>query len=76
MPLPVPGLAVLMKKVGDMSLTSPQLPNVQEREFEGERYILAQGPPIPAGGDADADDLRAAASQPGAAAHRARDWRS
>ena len=26
-----------MKKVGDMTLTSPQLPNVQEREFDGER---------------------------------------
>jgi hypothetical protein len=32
-----------------MTLSSPQLPNVQEREFEGERYILAQGPPIAAG---------------------------
>ncbi len=49
LPLAVPGLAVLMKKVGDISLTSPQLPNVQERAFEGERYILAQGPAIPAG---------------------------
>ena len=49
LPLAVPGLAVLMKKVGDISLTSPQLPNVQEREVEGERYILAQGPAIPAG---------------------------
>jgi hypothetical protein len=50
LPLPVPGMVVLMKKVGDMSLTSPQLPNIQEREFEGERYILAQGPGIAAGG--------------------------
>lgn len=50
MPLPVPNLAVLIKKIGDLSLSSPQLPNVQEREFEGERYILAQGPAIPAGG--------------------------
>jgi hypothetical protein len=50
MPLAVPNLAVLMKKVGDMSLSSPQLPQVQEREFEGERYILAQGPAIAAGG--------------------------
>ncbi len=49
LPLPVPGLAVLMKKAGDISLTSPQLPNVQERAFEGERYILAQGPGLPAG---------------------------
>ena len=50
LPLGVPGLAVLMKKLGDVTLTSPQLPNVQEREFDGERYILAQGPAIPAGG--------------------------
>jgi hypothetical protein len=49
-PLPVPGLAVLMTKVGEMSLSSPQLPNVQERVFEGERYVLAQGPALPAGG--------------------------
>jgi hypothetical protein len=41
---------VLVKKVGDMSLTSPQLPNVLERVVEGEQYILAQGPAIPAGG--------------------------
>jgi len=50
LPLPVPGLAVLMKQIGGLSIASPQLPNVQERDFEGERYILAQGPPIPAGG--------------------------
>ena len=49
LPLAMPGLAVLMKKIGDMSLASPQLPNVQERDFEGERYILAQGPAQPAG---------------------------
>ena len=48
-PLTVPGLAVLMKKVGDISLASPQLPNVQERVFQGDRYVLAQGPSIPAG---------------------------
>jgi hypothetical protein len=51
MPLSVPNLAVLVKKIGDMSLSSPQLPNVQEREFQGDRYILAQGPTIPAGGN-------------------------
>ena len=49
MPLSVPGLAVLMKKVGNISFSSQQLPNVQEREFEGDRYILAQGPMLPAG---------------------------
>jgi hypothetical protein len=50
LPLAVPGLAVLMKKTGDVSISSPQLPNVQEREFQGERYILSQGPALPAGG--------------------------
>jgi hypothetical protein len=49
LPMPLPAMAVLMKRVGDMTLSSPQLPNVQEREFEGERYILAQGPSIAAG---------------------------
>jgi hypothetical protein len=49
LPLALPSLALVMKKIGDISLTSPQLPNVQERVLEGERYILAQGPAIPAG---------------------------
>lgn len=49
LPLSVPGLAVLMKKTGETTMTSPQLPNVQERVFEGDRYILAQGPALPAG---------------------------
>jgi hypothetical protein len=50
MPVPVGSVAVLIKKVGDMTLTSPQLPTVQEREFEGDKYLLGQGPPIAAGG--------------------------
>jgi hypothetical protein len=49
LPLSVPGLAVLMRKVGNISLSSPQLPQVQERAIQGETYILAQGPSIPAG---------------------------
>lgn len=49
LPIPVGSVAVLMKKVGDMTFTSPQLPAQQEREFEGDRYILAQGPPLTAG---------------------------
>src|SRR4029078_5696344 len=48
-PVPVGNMAVLMRKVGDMSLASPQLPEVQEREFQGERYVLGQGPPQAAG---------------------------
>lgn len=50
LPVPAGSIAVLMKKVGDMTLTSPQFPSVQERDFEGEKYVLAQGPPIAAGG--------------------------
>jgi hypothetical protein len=49
-PVPLGSVAVLMKKSGEMSLSSPQLPGVQEREFEGEKYVLAQGTSIPEGG--------------------------
>jgi hypothetical protein len=49
LPLSVPGIAVLMRKAGDISLSSPQLPQVQERAIQGDTYILAQGPSIPAG---------------------------
>ena len=48
-PVPVGNIAVLMKKVGDMALTSAQLPALQEREFQGEHYVLGQGPPQAAG---------------------------
>jgi hypothetical protein len=48
-PVSVGTIAVLMKKVGDMSLTSPQLPDQQEREFQGDHYLLAQGPAQAAG---------------------------
>jgi hypothetical protein len=48
-PMPTGNIAVLMKKVGEMSLTSPQFPEVQERAFQGETYVLAQGPPQAAG---------------------------
>ena len=57
LPLSVPGLAVLMKKTGDISMASPQLPNVQERDIEGEPYILAQGPALPAGASAGRDGI-------------------
>jgi hypothetical protein len=46
-PLTVPNLAVLMKKIGDISLVAATA--VRRSEFEGER-ILAQGPAITAGG--------------------------
>jgi hypothetical protein len=49
LPVPVSSVAVLMKKIGDMTLASPQLPALQEREFDGEKYILAQGSALAAG---------------------------
>jgi hypothetical protein len=49
LPLAVPNLAVLMRKIDDMALTSPQLPANEEREFQGERYVLAQGPGLAPG---------------------------
>src|SRR4030095_2412402 len=49
LPASTGGLAVLLKKVGDMSLTSPQFPQIEERTFEGETYILAQAPAQAAG---------------------------
>jgi hypothetical protein len=48
-PMSSGSIAVLMKKVGGMSLTSPQFPQVQERTFQGDTYVLAQGPPQSAG---------------------------
>jgi hypothetical protein len=49
LPLAVPGLAVLMRKTGDISMSSPQLPNIQERVIEGDTYLLAQGPALHSG---------------------------
>src|SRR5262245_19566240 len=49
-PVSVGNMALLAKKVGDLAVSSPQLPQQQEREFQGEHYILAQGPPQSAGG--------------------------
>jgi hypothetical protein len=48
-PVPLSGVAVLMKKSADMTLSSPQLPSVQERPFQGDTYVLAQGPGVAAG---------------------------
>lgn len=42
-PVPVASISVLMKKIGDMSVASPQLAEQDERDFQGDRYVLAQG---------------------------------
>jgi hypothetical protein len=49
LPLQLDGVAVLIRKTGELALTSPQLPAVQERNFEGDTYILAQGQKLAAG---------------------------
>jgi hypothetical protein len=40
---------VVMRKVGDMSLASAQLPAQQESAIQGERYVMAAGPALGAG---------------------------
>lgn len=40
---------VLVKRVGDTKLTSPQLTRVQEMPAQGDVYIAATGPSVPAG---------------------------
>jgi hypothetical protein len=48
-PAPLDRLAVLVKKVGDVKLVSPQLVRQQEFPNEGEVIILAMGNAVPAG---------------------------
>ena len=70
LPLAVPGLAVLMKKTGTSRWHLRNSP-VQEREFESERYILAQGPTFRPG-HAHTEHFRPASPQPRASPDRAR----
>lgn len=49
-PVALANVSVLMKKVGSMSLSSPQFSTQQERAIEGEPYVLAQGAGLPSGG--------------------------
>jgi ribosomal protein L40E len=49
LPVSTGTIAVLMKKVGEMGLASTQFPQIEERQFQGETYVLAQAPPQAAG---------------------------
>jgi hypothetical protein len=42
-------LAVIVKKVGDTKLSSPQIGNQREMSAQNETYIAATGPALPAG---------------------------
>jgi hypothetical protein len=51
LPVKLGSVAVLLTKSHPtMALASPQLPSVQERDFEGTKYVLGQGPGIGANG--------------------------
>ena len=54
-------------RIGDLTLTSPQLPNVQSANSRG-RYILAQGPAIPR--ENTHADIRACLTEPAPASMR------
>jgi hypothetical protein len=49
-PVPLSGIAVMMRKIGSMSLRSPQFTGQEERLFEGQTYVLGQGGGLAAGG--------------------------
>lgn len=51
-PLPVPltQVAVLVEKIGEMQLESPQIVQHREVRAEPDTYIVGQGPGLPAGG--------------------------
>jgi hypothetical protein len=50
-PVALANVSVLMKKLGSMSLSSPQFSTQQERALEGQLYVLAQGAGLPGGGE-------------------------
>jgi len=50
MPVASSGLVVIVKKTSNLTLTSPQLAAVVDREFEGQQYVVGQAQSIPAGG--------------------------
>jgi hypothetical protein len=44
MPAALSGTNVVMRKIGDMALSSAQLSNQQETTVQGERYVMGAGP--------------------------------
>ena len=49
LPIQMTSLAVLAQKTGQMHLTSPQIAGQRDMTAEGQTYIVAQGPGLPAG---------------------------
>jgi hypothetical protein len=49
LPAPLPQVTVLMQRVGEMHMTSPQFSGHRDMTTEGQAYILGQGPGLKAG---------------------------
>lgn len=49
LPAPLEQLAVVVHKIGDVTVNSRQLTTQQDMPAEGQTYILASGPPVAAG---------------------------
>ena len=49
MPLPLGQVSVLVQKVGDMELESPQVAEHRDMPLQGETFIVGKGPAVPAG---------------------------
>ena len=51
LPAALAQLTVIVQKVGDMTITSPQISQQRDMHAEGGHYIVGQGPPLAAGND-------------------------
>ena len=51
LPAAIAQLSVLVQKLGETRLSSPQIAQQREMTAEGQTYILGHGPPLPAGSD-------------------------
>jgi hypothetical protein len=49
MPLPLGQVSVLVQKVGEMQLQSPQVADHRDMPLQGETFIVGKGPAVPAG---------------------------
>jgi hypothetical protein len=50
MPMDLAAVNVVVRKIGDMELSSGQISKLQDTTIQGERYIMGAGPPMPAEG--------------------------
>jgi hypothetical protein len=50
LPVEMTAVNVVMRKIGEMALSSVQLSNQEDRTIQGERYVVAAGPAIAADG--------------------------